>query len=153
MNTSYQKLLFGSGDDPDKKKLRIAHTGARYEISDIREICGVGTRNSARSSGGSSAGGGAQSAPFWRRVRPALAPRRLAGNPRRSLFRGWALPQRNVFGGWHRQKEPGREKCRNYFGFRKTRVCVTPGSLHRVEEWVLLGLNRRKQSYHGSLYY
>ena len=46
--------------------------------------------------GGCSSGGGPQSAPFWRRVRRALAPRRFAGNPRRSLFGGWALPERNM---------------------------------------------------------
>ena len=78
------------------------HTGGRYKISDIREIYGAGTRTSACSSGGCSLGGGPQSALFWRRVRRALAPRKFAGNPRRSLFGGWALPERNVLGGWHR---------------------------------------------------
>ena len=59
---------------------------------------------------GCSSGGGSQSAPFWRCVRRALTPRRLSGNPRRSLFGGWALPERNVFVGWHRQEDPGREE-------------------------------------------
>ena len=43
----------------------LAHSGARYDISDLREIYGAGRRNSTGSSGGCSLGGGAQSAPFW----------------------------------------------------------------------------------------
>ena len=90
---------------PDAKRppsLRIAHTGTRYEILDLRDSFGAGTRNSACSSGRCSSGMGPQSTPFWRRARLALAPRRFAGHPRRSLFAGWALPERNVFGGRHR---------------------------------------------------
>ena len=84
-------LLSPDAERPPSRLL--AHTGARYDISDLRVIYGTGTRNSACSSGGRSSGGGAQSAPFWRRVRRALAPRRFFGNPRRSLFGGWALPK------------------------------------------------------------
>ena len=80
----------------------LARTGARYEISDLGEVYGAGTRNSACSSAGCSPGGGAQSAPFWRRAHRALASRRFSGNPRRSLFGGWALLERNIFGGGHR---------------------------------------------------
>ena len=93
-------LLSPDAERPPSRPL--AHTGARYEISDLREIYGAGTRTSACSSGGCFSGEGPQSMPFWRRVRRALAPRRFAGNPRRSLFGGWALPKRNVFGVWHR---------------------------------------------------
>ena len=79
----------------------LAHTGAWYEISDLREIYGAGTRNSAYSSGVRFSGGGAQSAPFSGDV--CAEPLRLeAGNPRRSLFGDWALSERNVVGGWHR---------------------------------------------------
>ena len=62
--------------------------GTRYEISDLRDIYSPGTRNSACSSGGCSSGGGRLSAPFWGRVRRALASRRFTGNSRRSLFGG-----------------------------------------------------------------
>ena len=37
---------------------------------------------------------------------------KFSGNPRRSLFGGGALPERNVFEGWHREQEPGGE---NYY--------------------------------------
>ena len=42
----------------------VAHSGARYEISDLREIYRAARRNSAGSSGGCSSGGGPQSAPW-----------------------------------------------------------------------------------------
>ena len=42
-------------------------------------------------------------------MRRALAPRRFSGNPRCSLFGGWALPERNVFvGGIGRKIRTGK---------------------------------------------
>ena len=52
-------LLSPDAERPPSRLL--AHTGARYEISDLREIYGAGTRNSACSSGGCSSGGGGRS--------------------------------------------------------------------------------------------
>ena len=40
--------------------------------------------------------------------------------------------------------------CRDFVRFGRTRVCIKPVSLQRVEEWVLSRLNRSKQSYHGA---
>ena len=90
---------------PDAERppsLQIAHTGTWYEILDLSESFGAGTRNSACASGRCSSGMGPQSTPFWRRDPLALAPRRFGGHPRRSLYGGWALPERNVSGGRHR---------------------------------------------------
>ena len=128
----------------------VARTGARYEISDLREIYGAGTRNSACSSGGCSSVGGAQSAPFWRRVHRALAPQRFSET--RGVPSSGAGPSQNVTcsgGGIGRTIRAGRNAV-NYFRFGKTRVCIAPVSLHRMEEWVLSGHNRSKQSYHGA---
>ena len=125
----------------------VARTGARYEISDLREIYGAGTRNSACSSGGCSSVGGAQSAPFWRRVHRALAPQRFSET--RGVPSSGAGPSQNVTcsgGGIGRTIRAGRNAV-NYFRFGKTRVCIAPVSLHRVKEWVLSGPNRSKQSY------
>ena len=112
-------LLSPDAERPPSRLL--ARSGARYEISDLREIYGVGRRNSAGSSGGCSSGGEPQSAPFYRRVRRALAPRMFSGNPRRSLFGGWALPERNVFGGRIGSKiQAGRTTaCCNLFSVRQ----------------------------------
>ena len=118
---------------PDAKRppsLRIAHTGTRYEILDLRDSFGAGTRNSACSSGRCSSGMGPQSTPFWRRARLALAPRRFAGHPRRSLFAGWALPERNVFGGWHRWEDPSRKACYKLFSVMEDQSLCTPVSLY-----------------------
>ena len=64
-------LLSPDAERPPSRLL--ARSGARYEISDLREIYGVGRRNSADSSGRCSSGGGPESAPFSRRVRGTLA--------------------------------------------------------------------------------
>ena len=64
-----------SRDAQRPPSLLVAHSGARHEISDLREICGAGRRNSAGSSGRCSSGGGPESAPFSRRARGVLAPR------------------------------------------------------------------------------
>ena len=53
----------------------LAHSGARYEIWELRDIYGAGRRHSAGSSRGCSSCGGARSAPFCRGVRRTLAPR------------------------------------------------------------------------------
>ena len=98
-SSAYTYIHILLSPDAERPPLRlIAHSGARYEISDLRETYAAGTRNSACSSGGWSSGVWAQPASFWRRVRRALAPRSFSGNPRRSFFGGWALPKRNVFG-------------------------------------------------------
>ena len=48
-----------------------------------------------------------------------------------------------------RKSRAGRSAA-NYFRFGRTRVCITPVSLHRVEELVISGQNRSKQAYHGA---
>ena len=108
---------------------QLAHTGARYEISDLREIYGAGTRNSACSSGGCSSGGGPQSEPFWRHMGRALAPRRFSGNPRRSLFGGWALQNGTYSGGGIGRKIQAGRSTIHCFGSAGPES-VTPVSLH-----------------------
>ena len=49
-------LLSPDAERPPSRLL--AHTRGQYEISDLLEIYGAGTRNSACSSGGCSSGGG-----------------------------------------------------------------------------------------------
>ena len=56
--------ILSSADAERPPSRPLAHTGARYDNSDLGEIYGAGTRNSASSSGGCSSCGGAQSAPF-----------------------------------------------------------------------------------------
>ena len=124
-------LLSPDAERPPSRPL--AHTGARYKISDLSEIYGAVTRNSACSLGGCSSGGEPQSLLFWRRVRRTLAPGRVAGNPRCSLFGGWTLPERNVFGGGIGRKIRAGRSAANYFQFGRTRVCITPVSLHRAK--------------------
>ena len=100
----------------------IARSGARYEISDLREIYGAGRRNSAGSSGGCSSGGGPESAPFSRRVVGALAPRSYvetrgipsSGAPRTERVWGVASVARSG---------PGKTAV-TYFRSGRTRVCV-----------------------------
>ena len=96
--TSIYHGIVLSPDTERSPKPIIAYTGARYKISVIREIAAAGRRNSPCSSGGCSSGERPQSAPFSRRVRRALAPRRFAGYPWRSLFGGWALRTERVRG-------------------------------------------------------
>ena len=101
----------------------LAHTGARYEISDLREIYGEGRRNSAGSSGGCSSGGGPQSAPLWRRVRRSLAPR--SSLETRGVPSSGAGPSQNGTcseGGIGRKIRAGRSAV-NYFRFGRTPVC------------------------------
>ena len=82
-------LLSPDAERPPSRLL--AHSGVRYEMSGLRKIYGAGRRNSAGSPRGCLSGGGPQFASFWRRARRALAPRRLSGNPRRSIFGGWTI--------------------------------------------------------------
>ena len=81
-------------------------------------------------------------------------PLRLEGSPEtRGVPSSGAGPSQNGTcsgGGIGRKIRAGRSAV-NYFRFGRTRVCITPVSLHRVEEWVLSGQNRSKQSYHGAL--
>ena len=91
-------------------------TGSLYEISDLREIYGSGRRNSAGSSGGCSSGGGPQSAPFWRRVRRALAPRSsLETRGVSSLGAGDSQNGTCLAGGIGSKIRAGRSTL-NYFG-------------------------------------
>ena len=82
----------------------IAHTGVGYDISDLREIYGAGTRNSACSSGGCSSGEGLRGtavrallatcapSPFASKVRrkPEAFPLRGLSVPRTERVRGMA---------------------------------------------------------------
>ena len=45
----------------------------------------------------------------------------------------WCLPERNVFGGWYRQQDPGREKYCKSFSVREDQSLSTPVRLHRVK--------------------
>ena len=118
-------------------------------MSDLREIYSTGTRNSACSSGGAPRAGG-------RSPRPSgdmcAEPLRLEGSPEtRGVPSSGAGPSQNGTcsgGGIGRKIRAGRSTV-NYFRFGRTRVCITPVSLHRVEECVLWGQNLSKQSYHG----
>ena len=80
-------------------------------------------------------------------------PLRLEGLPEtRGVPSSGDWPSQNVTcsgGGIGRTIRAGRNAV-NYFRFGKTRVCIAPVSLHRMEEWVLSGHNRSKQSYHGA---
>ena len=130
----------------------LAHSGARYEISDLREIYGAGRRNSASSSDGCSSSGGAESAPFSRRVRGALAPR--SSLETRGVPSSGAGPSQNgtCLGGGIGSKIRAREKYRNLFSVRENQDLYIPVSLYGVKEWVLWGDNCSKQSYHGAIY-
>ena len=111
----------------------LAHSGVRYEISDLREIYGVGRRNSAGSSGGCSSGGGPESAPFSRRVRGALAPRSYLET--RGVPSSGAGPSTNgtCLGGGIGSKTRAREKYCNLISVREDQSLYTPVSLHRVK--------------------
>ena len=80
-------------------------------------------------------------------------PLRLEGSPetRDIPSSGAALSQnRTCSGGGIGSKIRAGRSAVNYFRFGRTRVCITPVSLHRVEEWVISGQYRSKQSYHGA---
>ena len=113
-----------SPDDQRPPSRFLAHTGARYEILDLREIYGAETRNSACSSRGCPSCGGLQSVSSWRRVRRTRAPRRFSGNPRHS-FSGAGSSQNGTFsgGGIGRKIRAGRSTI-NYFRFGGNRVRV-----------------------------
>ena len=99
----HQLLYLLLSPDAERPLLRLlAHSGARYEISDLRETYGAGRRNSAGSSGGCSSGGRPQSAPFWWRVRRVLSPR--SSLETRGVPASGTGPSTNGtwFGGWHR---------------------------------------------------
>ena len=78
-------------------------------------------------------------------------PLRLEGSPEtRGVPSSGAGPSQNgncSRGGIGRKSRAGGSTT-HYFRFGRTRVSITPVSLHRVEELVLSG---SKQSYHGSL--
>ena len=94
-----------------------------------------------------------------RRPRPSAdvcaEPLRHEGSPEtRGVLSSAAGPSQNGTcsgGGIGRKSRAGRSAV-NYFRFGRTRVCITPVSVHRVEEWVLSGQNSINQTYHGSLY-
>ena len=100
--------------------------------------------------GGVLLGRGPGSAPFWRRVRHSLAPRRFSdtrGVP--SSGAGVSLNGTCSGVGIGVKSRAGRNTL-TYFRFGRTRVYTTLVSLYRVEEWVLWGQNLSKQSYHGA---
>ena len=118
------KYVLLSSDAKRHPSRLLAHTGAQYEISDLREIYGAGTRNSAYSSGGCSSGGGPQSPPVWRHVRQALAP--PTSPETRGIPSSRAGPSQNggcSGGGIGRKILAGRSTV-IYFRFGRTRVCI-----------------------------
>ena len=71
-------------------------------------------------------------------------------------LRGLGPPRTERVRGWLRQENPGRENAVNYFRFGRTRVCITPISLHRVKIIGFLGndLQQAVLSYiHVYMYY
>ena len=80
-------------------------------------------------------------------------PLRLEGSPKtRAVLSSGAGPSQNGMcsgGGIGRTSRAGRSTA-NYIWLGRTRVCITPISLHRVKEWVFFGQNRSKESYHGA---
>ena len=55
---------------------------------------------------------------------PSPCASKFSENPRRSLFGGWVLPERNVFGGGIGSKIRARRSTVKYFRFGRTRVCI-----------------------------
>ena len=113
----------------------LAHAGARYDISDLCEVYGAGRQNSVGSSKECFSGGGPESAPFSRRVRGALALRSCL-RPEAFPLRGLGPPRtKRVWGVASVAKSgPGELLLAViYFRFGRTRVCITPVSLHRVK--------------------
>ena len=84
-------------------------------------------------------------------IRALVATCKLSGNPRRSIFGSWALHERNVSGGRHREQNPGGEKYNKLFSVGEDQTLYTPVSLHRLEECCFSGENCSKQSYRGAL--
>ena len=113
-------------------KRLIAHTGTRYDISDLREIYGPGRRNSAGSSGGCSSGGGLQ---FSSSDDVCADPLRFESSAEtRGVPSSGAGPSQNGTcsgSGIGRKIRVGRSDV-NCFRFGRTRVCITIISLHRV---------------------
>ena len=109
----------------------LAYTGARYEVSDLRDIYGAGTRNCACLSRGSAPRAGGHS------PRPSgdvyAEHLRLEGSPEtRSVPSSGTGPSQNGMcsgGGIGRTIRAGRSTVK-YFRFSRTRVCITPISLH-----------------------
>ena len=71
----------------------LAHTGAWYEISDLREIYGAGTRNSACSSGGVLVGRGGAVRPLLATVAPSPCASKVRRNPEAFPLRGLGSPR------------------------------------------------------------
>ena len=142
----YHRTLRGLQND----ELPTLEPGTRYRISARFTAPGHETPR-ARRGGVPSAGG--------RSPRPSddvcAEPVRLKGSPEtRGVPSSRAGPSQNgTFSGdgIGGKIRVGRRAV-NYFRFGRTRVCITPVSVHRVEEWVLSGQNSINQTYHGSLY-
>ena len=143
----YHRTLRGLPHD----ELPTLEPGRRYRISARFMAPGHETPR-ARQGSAPRAGG--------RSPRPSgdvcAEPLRLEGSPEtRGVPSSGAGPSQNGTcsgSGIGRKIRVGRSAV-NYFRFGRTLVCITPVSLHRVEEWVISGQNRGKQSYHGSLFY
>ena len=113
----------------------LAHSGARYDISDLCEVYGAGRQNSVGSSKECFSGGGPESAPFSRRVRGALALRSCL-RPEAFPLRGLGPPRtKRVWGVASVAKSgPGELLLAViYFRFGRTRICITPIILHQVK--------------------
>ena len=90
----------------------------------------------------------------WRGPRPSgdvcAKPSRLEGYPEaRGVPSSGAGPSHNgtfLAGGIGRKSRAGKSAVFS-FRFSRTRVCIPPATLHRVEEWALSGQNRSKPSY------
>ena len=103
--TGIDNILLSPGAPRLPSRL-LAHSAARYEVSDLPRFMARGDeipRVHQRVLLGRGSGVRALLATCVRS--PCIS--KFSGNPRRSLFGGGALPQWNVFGGWHREQRPG----------------------------------------------
>ena len=107
----------------------VAHSGAPCEISDLREILlrGVTKLRGLIRRVPLGQGGGVYALPATCGRSPCAS--KFSGNPRRFLWGGWALPERNVFGGRHQQQDPGQQ---NYGLLHFCSVRQDP-SMHRSQ--------------------
>ena len=144
---SYHRTLRGFPHD----ELPTLEPGTRSRIS-AKFMAPEHETPRARRGGAPRAGG---RSPLLATCAPSAEPLRLEGSPEtRGVPSSGSGPSQNGTcsgRGIGRKIRAGRSAVVIRFG--RTRVCITPVSLHRLEEWVLSGLNRSKQSYHGSFYY
>ena len=90
---------------PDAKRppsRLLAHSGARYEISNVRYINGAGTRNSTCSSGGVLLGQGAAFHSLLATCAPSPCASKLFRKPEAFPLWGLGPPKMERVQGWHR---------------------------------------------------